>query len=75
MMFALANISIAVIEHNDQKQLGKQMVYFTLQSEVHHPRKLRQKFKAETWRQRLEGKSWKNTVYWLSARQISQSAL
>jgi hypothetical protein len=51
------------VKHCDQKQLGEERVYFSLQLVVHHPG---QNFvRAGTWKQGLKQTQWRNAIYWL----------
>lgn len=56
-------VSIAVVTHHDQKQLGKRKVYFLLQVSSHNPSL--GKVKAEL-SQELKRGSWRDTANWLA---------
>ena len=41
-------VSVTVVKHHDQNQVGDERVYFILQLVVHHPGKSGQELKADT---------------------------
>jgi hypothetical protein len=47
-------VSITVINHHDQKQLGEERVYFIFQVVVRHPEDLGYELKAGSWIQELK---------------------
>ncbi|CAO2609842.1 hypothetical protein LEMLEM_LOCUS14387 [Lemmus lemmus] len=60
-------VSIAGIKHHDQKQLGEERVYFTVQLSGQTP--LLREFRARTQDRNPEAganaEAWRNTAYWL----------
>ena len=63
-------VSVAEIEHNDQKQLGEKgfiFVWFV----IHHRGSSRQELKAGTWSQEWKQRLWSKAASWLPPRPLS----
>jgi hypothetical protein len=55
-----------MIKHHEQKQLGKERVYFIWQLVVHHSGKWELELEARTCRQELKQTTWRSSIYWLA---------
>jgi hypothetical protein len=63
---ALVMVSIAIIKHCDQKQLGEERVYVGYASLLQFKGSQgRISNRTGIWRQELKQRSWKNATYWL----------
>lgn len=47
-------VSVAVIKHDEQKQLGKERIYFILKLVVHYLGRSGQELKSKTWKNKLK---------------------
>ena len=62
-MGSYLRVSVAMIEHLEQNELGEERIYFMLHAVAHHSEKSGKEFKARTWRQELVHRPRKNSIY------------